>query len=355
MGYKMGGQPGYALRRLLLNADGAPHKELADGERKYLSTQRVVMTLGPSEEVEVVRRIFCLYLDQGMAVRDIAGFLNSCGFRRLGRPWGVDHVRKILVDPKYAGCAVFGRSTKKLRSPSRVIPKSEWIVAPNSFEAMVPLEKVIAAQRKLSQRRRSDEQLLQELRHYVEVHGPVSGREMGPSNRLPSDQTFRKRFGSISKAYELAGLDMSRSSVHTCKGCLARVASHRAIQELSAALSAIGCPPCVVGSIFNVEGLRPFLVKVARYRKNNSGNSGWRISMRHTPQYPSALARLNSNNDAVLDWFLLPRLPNRLSQLTLSESQISILDSVRNTAAELATLICEHLQVGSLTDVRDCG
>ena len=66
LGYKMGGQPGYALRRLLLNADETPHQELKDGERKYLSTQRVVMTLGPAEEVEVVRRIFCLYLDQDM-------------------------------------------------------------------------------------------------------------------------------------------------------------------------------------------------------------------------------------------------------------------------------------------------
>ena len=345
LGYKMGGQPGYALRRLLLNADGTPHKQLQDGERKYLSTQRVVMTIGPSEEVEVVRRVFCLYLDQDMGLGEIADFLNSCHFRRDGRTFGPEHVRKILIDPKYAGCAVFGRSTKKLKSPQRAIPNNHWIVAPNSFEAIVPLERVVAAQKKLSRRKRSDEQLLQELRHYVEAHGPVSGREMGPSNRLPSDQTFRKRFGSIPKAYELAGLEMSRASLHTCKGRAASIANYQAAKEFRTALTAVGCSPRSSGSLIKVEGLRPFLFKVARYKKNEKGEFGWRISMRHTPQHPCAVARLDSNNDIVLDWILLPSLPKRLSQLTLSEPQIRLIDSVRNTAAELATLIRERLRV----------
>jgi hypothetical protein len=353
LGYKMGGQPGYALRRLLLSPDGSPHQELKDGERKYLSTQRVVMTLGPSEEVEVVRRIFSLYVDQDMRIKDIAGFLNSCQFRRAGRPWGADHLRKILIDPKYAGCAVFGRSTKRLRSRSRVIPKSQWIVAPNSFEAIVPLERVMAAQQKLSRSKRSDEQLLQELRHYVEAHGPVSGREMGPSNRLPSDQTFRKRFGSISKAYELAGLEMSRASLHTCKGNSASVVNHRAAKEFRIALTALGCSPRCSGSIMKAEGWKPFLFKVARHKKDGRGESCWRISMRHPPQYPCAVARLGSNNNEVLDWILLPCLPNRLSQLTLSESQIRLLDSVRNTAAELAMAIRELVQVGSHPNIID--
>jgi DNA invertase Pin-like site-specific DNA recombinase len=353
LGYKMGGQPGYALRRLLLSPDGTPHKELKDGERKYLSTQRVLMTLGPSEEVEVVRRIFCLYLNQDMRIKDIAGFLNSCQFRRDGRPWGADHLRKILIDPKYAGCAVFGRSTKKLRTRSRVIPKSQWIVTPDSFEAIVPLERVVAAQRRLSRSKRSDEQLLQELRDFVRVHGPVSGRAMGPSNHLPSDQTFRAHFGSIPKAYELAGLEMSRASLHACKGTLASVANHRAAKEFRTALTALGCSPRTSGSIIKVEGLSPFLFKVARYKTNKRGEFGWRISMRHTPHYPCAVARLDSNNEAVLDWILLSHLPHRLSQFSLSEPQIRLLGSVRNTAAELATMIRERLQIGSLAGISD--
>ena len=345
LGYKMGGEPGYALRRLLLREDGTPYKELKFGERKYLSTQRVVMTPGPSEEVEVIRRIFWLYLDQDVGLRDIAGFLNSCQFRRAGRPWGADHLRKILIDPKYAGCAVFGRSTKKLKSRSRVIAQNQWIVAPGSFEAIVPLDRVIAARRKLSRRKRTDEQLLQELRNYVQAHGPVSGRAMGPSVRLPSDQTFRAHFGSIPKAYELAGLEMSRASLHTCKGSIASVANHRAAKEFRAALTALGCSPRSSGSLITVEGLTPFLFKVARYKTNKIGEYGWRISMRSTPQYPCAVARLDSNNDTVLDWFLLSHLPNRLSQHTLSEPEIRLLDSVRDTAGELAAVIRERLQV----------
>ena len=176
---------------------------------------------------------------------------------------------------------------------------------------------------------------------------------MGPSNRLPSDQTFRAHFGSIPKAYELAGLEMSRASLHACKGSVASVANHRAAKEFRAALTALGCSPRSSGSLIKVEGLRPFLFKVARYRKNKRGEFGWRISMRHTPQYPCAVARLDSNNDAVLDWILLPHLPNRLSQFTLSEPQVRPLDCVRNTAAELATVIRERLQVNSLAGISD--
>ena len=350
LGYKMGGQPGYGLRRLLLNADGTPHRELKDGERKYLSTQRVVMTLGPAEEVEVVRRIFCLYLDHDMRLKDIAEFLNSYRFLRGGGLWGTDHLRKILIDPKYAGCAVFGRSTKKLKSQQKAIPKNQWIVTPNSFDAIVPLERVIVAQRKLSRSRRTDHKLIQELRRYVLAHGPISGREMVPSNGLPSEQTYRKRFGSLLKAYEVAGLGMSRASLHACRGTLAHVANYRALRELRAALSASGHHPHSVGSIFNVEGLRPFVVKIARYKRDPKGNLGWRISMRHTPLYPCAIARLDADNNAVLDWLLFTQLPHRNCQLTLSKAQIESRDSVRMTVAEFVTLICERLQLTRLPE-----
>jgi hypothetical protein len=168
---------------------------------------------------------------------------------------------------------------------------------------------------------------------------------MGLSNRLSSDQTYRAHFGSLPKAYELAGLEMSRASLHTCKGSIASEANHRAAREFRTALTGLGCSPRFSGSLINVEGLRPFLFKVARYKTNTRGEIGWRISMRHTPQYPCAVARLEPHNDAVLDWILLSPLPNRLSQFTLSELQIGLLDSVWHTAAELATVIRERLQV----------
>jgi len=51
-GFKQGGRAGFGLRRLLLDSQGNPKMILQDGERKNLSTERVVYTLGPEKEVQ---------------------------------------------------------------------------------------------------------------------------------------------------------------------------------------------------------------------------------------------------------------------------------------------------------------
>jgi DNA invertase Pin-like site-specific DNA recombinase len=55
LGYRQGGPPGYGLRRMLVNQTGERKGVLARGERKSLQTDRVILTPGPEEELEVVR------------------------------------------------------------------------------------------------------------------------------------------------------------------------------------------------------------------------------------------------------------------------------------------------------------
>jgi len=57
LGFRQGGPPGYGLRRLLLDQHGMPKATLAPGERKSFQLERVVLTLGPEEEVATVRRV----------------------------------------------------------------------------------------------------------------------------------------------------------------------------------------------------------------------------------------------------------------------------------------------------------
>src|SRR5712691_2913346 len=54
LGFKQGGVPGYGLRRMLVSADRQAKQQLAGGERKNITTDRVILVPGPSEEVEVV-------------------------------------------------------------------------------------------------------------------------------------------------------------------------------------------------------------------------------------------------------------------------------------------------------------
>ena len=62
LGFWVGGAAGYGYRRLMVSADGQRKQLLKHGEHKSLTTDRVVLVLGPCVEVERVREIFSMRL-----------------------------------------------------------------------------------------------------------------------------------------------------------------------------------------------------------------------------------------------------------------------------------------------------
>lgn len=105
------------------------------------ASSNVAYALGPEEEVGIVRQIYTLYVDQDMTASEIQRYLNNNGLLRPdGVRWKLNSVARILRDPKYAGCSFFGRNSQHLRSKPKRKPQQDWIVQPNSFEAIVPME-----------------------------------------------------------------------------------------------------------------------------------------------------------------------------------------------------------------------
>jgi DNA invertase Pin-like site-specific DNA recombinase len=51
LGFKQGGAPGYALRRLMISSDGSRKQVLAKGEAKCLQSDRVILIPGDPQEV----------------------------------------------------------------------------------------------------------------------------------------------------------------------------------------------------------------------------------------------------------------------------------------------------------------
>lgn len=104
LGFRQGGAPGYGLRRVLIDEHRAPKGELARGDRKSLQTDRVVLVPGPAEEVEVVRRMYEMFVEEGRPEQDIAAVLNAEGvLTDLGRPWTRASVHQVLTNEKYIG------------------------------------------------------------------------------------------------------------------------------------------------------------------------------------------------------------------------------------------------------------
>src|SRR5579864_4456085 len=211
-GFRQGGPPGYALRRMLVSADGKPKQRLANGERKSIATDRVVLIPGPLREVRCVKRIYRLFIKKGLTYTNIARQLNNCGIRYVGgSEWNERDVKVILTHPKYAGFNVYGCSTQRLYTPLVRVPRSEWIVIPNAFPALVSQEAFAQAQCIVDRclrscpRHRSDEDLLAILRAILAREGKITIELMRKTKDCPSPATFIHRFGSLCRAYQMIG------------------------------------------------------------------------------------------------------------------------------------------------------
>jgi DNA invertase Pin-like site-specific DNA recombinase len=170
LGFKQGGPPGYALRRMLVSTNGNRKQQLMFGERKSIATDRVILVPGPSNEVQCVRDIYKLWIMEKMSISAIARQLNVRGVEYIGGS-KCDYlaVYSILTHPKYTGCNVFGRTSSKLSTPTIRLPKAEWVVTPGAFEPIVDVATFDDAQRILRSRtiNKSDEELLNGLRELL--------------------------------------------------------------------------------------------------------------------------------------------------------------------------------------------
>jgi len=205
-GFRSGAHPGYGFRRMLLSADGTPRQRLSAGEHKSIATDRVVLVPGPANEVFWVREIYRLFISENKTFAGIAAELDQRGAPFLeGKRWSDHAVKKILTHPKYKGTAIYNRTTERLCSKSRKVPESEWIIVPDAFEPLVESRTFEAAQETLRQRfsHRSNEQVLEQLKSILELHGHLSTAILGLHGLSPGG--LNHRFGSMIKAYDLIG------------------------------------------------------------------------------------------------------------------------------------------------------
>src|ERR1019366_1939302 len=119
-GFRQGGPPGYGLRRLLIDQHGNPKGTLKRGELKSITTDRTLQILGPSEEVEIVREIYRMFVHDRIIPRVIAERLNQRGIlSEYGRPWTRTMIQTMVTNPKYTGANVLNRKSYKFGSNGR--------------------------------------------------------------------------------------------------------------------------------------------------------------------------------------------------------------------------------------------
>jgi hypothetical protein len=148
-----------------------------------------------------------MFLEDGRSVHAIANQLNRQGIPYGESRWTHHTVQQILSHPKYAGCNVFGRTSQKLGTPSVRIPQSDWVLTPRAFQPVVSEEVHKKAIQVLLNRtiNKSDVELLEFLRQLLVIHGRLSLQLIKRCPQMASPSTYRKRFGSLRRAYQLIG------------------------------------------------------------------------------------------------------------------------------------------------------
>jgi DNA invertase Pin-like site-specific DNA recombinase len=326
LGFKQGGMPGYGLRRLLVSSEGRPKQVLAFGERKSIATDRVVLVPGPAEEVEVVRNIYGMLISEELSIYAIAGELNRRGVPyQGGSRWTHHTVADVLTQPKYAGFHVYGRTTSRLYTPTVRLPKSNWLVSSGAFEPVVDHLTFLEAQRILQSRtnNKTDEELLDALKRLLAQHGRLSLRLVKESPDVPSPSTYRLRFGSLRRAYELIGY--GRADQFGSIDLRRRTQALR--EELVARIAALFPNEVSVvrrggrwRSRLRFRGGLTVSVLVARSIRTWKDTNCWQIDpVKHERKLVTLLARLEQENRAFLDFYVLPGI-DRLTRFHIRQN-----------------------------------
>lgn len=307
-GFKQGGQAGYGLRRIVISAAGLTKGVLGPGERKPMSTDRVCYTPGPSEEIEVVRRIYDMYIVEHLSDIGIARRLNSEGIETgLHRPWSSHLVKQILTNDKYVGTLVFNRSTQRFRTSRRPNSPSIWVKVPDAFEAIVPHEKLeeARAERRRRNKHWTDDEMLDALRDLFIEHGRVTP-DLINSGSGPAVKSYAFRFNGVVAAMDLAGVSRPSLSPRT----LTRYRMRCITRDMT-----IEMERCAAAAEAQIDKISPRTYRLndvtvrllcTRCRFERS-HPCWKVTLAHNPVVDFVIwVRADPTNERVERLYLLP-------------------------------------------------
>jgi DNA invertase Pin-like site-specific DNA recombinase len=227
LGFRGGGHCPYGLRRLAISKDGKRRTVLRLGEHKAVHTDRVILIPGTKKEVLCIRTIFQKTVDGSETPSQIAKYLNHRGLKNsTGGPWSYTNVYDILRNPEYAGCATWGRTTSKLHTPARNLPRSTWIVQPGAYTPIVTMEtfdrvQTIIENRRTRPSKQSNRQMLDGLRSLLAERKKLNTTIIGDAPNLLRLSAYRRRFGSLINAYRRIGykprVEVSMAAIHAVR------------------------------------------------------------------------------------------------------------------------------------------
>ena len=335
LGYRQGGFAGFGLRRMLIDEHGNHKGLLTIGEHKSIATDRVILVPGPEEEQEIVRWMYKSFIYDCKNEAQIADELNQRGIKTdFEREWTRSTVKQVLTNEKYIGNNVFNRVSYKLKVRRVRNSEADWVRKDNAFEGIVDPNDFFVAKSIFTNRYRklSDEEMLQKLKNLQLKKGYLSAMIINEAEDMPSSSMYSNRFGGLVRAYQLIGFEPDRDYKFLEINKYLRELHHDAVDNTIEKLMELGADVqlnknrnlLVINNMFTVS------MVVGRCNTLNNGHYRWKIRFDTILNPDVTIAvRMNRDNKNILDYYLLPALDFKVSDLKLNEQNTDLLDSYR--------------------------
>jgi DNA invertase Pin-like site-specific DNA recombinase len=309
MGFWQGGNGPFGMQRLLVNQRGEPKHLLRFGEWKSIDSDRIVLTPGPKSAVETIRLAFDLYTEKHKSRREIAERLNR-EKRFLGKkPWNVQMLRILVMNPIYRGAYAYGKHCDGYK----IVPPERWLVRENAFPSIVSQKQWTKANELMRReiKRYTDGELLDALKRLWRHKGKLNSNIINAAKDMPSCEAYRKHFGGINEAYKRIGYPIPRDMFAVHPITVLRTIKDRICDELCSQIRAVGGradrphkdgPVLINGNISVKVSLSTGLAWQTRH-------VSWTLLLSKPPSADiTIIARLNRSDHSIVDFYVFPAI-----------------------------------------------
>jgi len=314
LGFRMGGTPGYGLRRLLVSNNPKLTRRLDTGQRKD-PADHIILVPGPRKEVECVRAIYTMALTN-LTMSEIARRLNRHGIPFLGgRQWTSAAVGRALRNPKYAGVNTWNRMTCKLHSRPKNLPREQWIVTPDAFPPVIDQDTFERVQVALKKRlaKKTDEEILDALRRLFRRKGELTEKIIKNAPNAPTLSTCFYRLGRFREIYRRVGYDPPPGHFTKTEGkAITWKLRAQVLSDISKLFTQRAQLFCLLGRqrlMVQLDKSLTVSLLMCRSERTRGGGFGWNIIPAPSErEYITLLCRLNKENTGVHSFYLFRRI-----------------------------------------------
>jgi DNA invertase Pin-like site-specific DNA recombinase len=323
LGFWVGGPAGYGYRRMMVSAEGKRKQKLKHGECKSLTTDRIILVLGPRKEIECVRHMFSMVIEGRHGCTAIARDLNQRGIKVNGRPWRHTDVFNIVTNPKYMGYNVWHRRSQRLRGKRRRELPEAWITKPGAFAAIVDqqiFEQVQATLPRNADTLWTDEEILGKLKRLFKAKGRLSEGMIMKSSGMPSIYTLHRHLGSYRQIYKKVGYEFLAEDMfkgeQSERSLRLRRKIVRQITELFPGKVVVSHLPHRFRSILKLNDGTVVALLLCRSKQRSRGKFHWAVDPSPGEQdFITLVCRMNRAHDRVYSYHLFPRIKHKSHQL----------------------------------------